>query len=187
MNATTVRNILWEKQLQKAHLKSFGHSWYNFSFENQSFITFEEDFCYEKNIPFVAYCGFEISTTKTGHADTEIDEMYHVSDDLIFAIASTLKLDRITVQGGFGHFLTQLYNVSYLSRDIVSLIDISTARQLEKVAIKLSKGNVKQSISKLFSTELKRKDGCLWTYHNRIIKQIEIFDCLKFEYEKKIR
>lgn len=113
--------------------------------------------------------------------------MYHVSDDLIFAIASTLKLDRITVQGGFGHFLTHLYNVSYLSRDIVSLIDISTARQLENVAIKLSKGNVKQSISKLFSTELKRKDGCLWTYHNRIIKQIEIFDCLKFEYEKKIR
>ena len=78
-----------------------------------------------------------------------------------FAFHPKLHCDRITVKRSFGHFLQQLYDVSHLPRDMLSLIGPITKRRLKDGTIGVSQRKIKQSISKMFTTEMKLVYNCL--------------------------
>ena len=92
------------------HIKDFsvilGISYF---FENQNLITFEDNFCYTRNLLFVAYWDFEMSTTTNGYVDYE---MYPASLVLVLEFHSDLNFDRVSVRWSCCHRLNQLFDVS---------------------------------------------------------------------------
>ena len=143
-----------------------------YSFENQNLITFEESSYYKYDLPFVAYSDFETSATANGYINVGDDEIHPVSYVSTFAFHPDLNLDRVIFQRSFGHSLNQLYDIFYLSRDILSLINPITNQQLTDVAIKISKWNVKQTIPEMFSAKLRFVVDRLLAYFEKVNKKI---------------
>ena len=109
----------------------------------QNLVTFENNLKYKVDLPFVAYCDFEI-TAPTDSQSPEGTEMLPVSYVINFAFHPDLNFDKIIIERSFGHNLS---NLQY--------VDAATTVQLRTCAIKVIKRNFKQEISEMFAIELK--------------------------------
>ena len=90
-----------------------------YKFQNQNLITFEDYLKYKADLPFIAYCDFETTTTTEYMFDWENREMFAVSYAIIFAFDGDLNIDKIVVERSSGHSLEKLIDVSCLKRDIL--------------------------------------------------------------------
>ena len=130
-------------------------------------VTFENDLKYRGNLPFVAYCDFEITTTSESAFDLENCKMFAVCYVIIFAFHPALNLDRIIVERNFGCSLQKLVDVNYLKCDIISFADATTMQQLKDYPIRASQKNYKQVISEIFSNEIKFVADCVMRWFKR--------------------
>ena len=85
-----------------------------YSFNNQNLVTFEDNLGYKGDLPVVAYIHFETTAPTDSYFDPEQKNMFVVSYVIILAFHPKLKMDRVIIQGSFGHSLQQLTTINYL-------------------------------------------------------------------------
>ena len=124
-------------------------------------MSFEDNFKYLGDLPFVTYFDFETTTGsgKGNYLDSE--EMYPISYCLIFAFHPKLDIERIVVVRSFQHTLEELSDISYLKPEMIDEVDQVTTNQLKVCVSKVFNKKEKFLFSKMFSYELKFASYCI--------------------------
>ena len=99
-------------------------------------MTFEDNLKYRDDVPFVAYCNSETTTTSGAALDWKNTEMFAISYVIIFAFHPDVNLDRIIIERSFAHSLKKLIDVIYLKQDMITYADTTSMQQLKDCAKK---------------------------------------------------
>ena len=76
-----------------------------------------------------------------------------MSNVLIIAFHSALKLNRIIVQRSYVHSLKELTTLNYLTEDQMTFIDLQILNHLKDIAIDVSKRKCKNTMGQIFCIE----------------------------------
>lgn len=117
-------------------------------------VTVEDSLKHRMELPFVAYCDFETTTTNDCMLNSEDCKVFPLSYVIIFAFHPELNLEKVIGERSFWHSLEKLVNVGYLAQNMLEYIDMVTARQLKDCIIRVSQRKDKQAIGEIFSIEL---------------------------------
>ena len=101
-----------------------------YKFENQNLVSFEDDFQYLGNLPFVAQ--FHFGTTIGSSLRNYLDdvEMYLILCCLFFfAFHSKLDIEQIVIVKSFQHTLDELNDISYFKSEMIDEVDPIIANQ----------------------------------------------------------
>ena len=123
-------------------------------FENQTIVSFEQNFENMGDLSFAAYFDFETTAVQASQKHLEDKKMYPISYSLIFGFHPKLQLDRTVIFRSFNHSLEQLNGASCLD-EMLQNFDPITAIQLKDCTESAFKKRKKNSISEIFSCELK--------------------------------
>ena len=121
-----------------------------YNFNNQNFISYQDNFHAKVDVPFIIYFDLETTAPTDNCLDPEQKKMFVVSYVMIVAFHPELKLDRIIIQRSFAHSIEQLTNLDYFTREQITYIDPSL---LKDMAFQVAKRRCKNSIGKIFSIE----------------------------------
>ena len=143
-----------QKRKFEIHMKNCsGKPGVIYNFNNQSLISYEDNFKSKGDIPFAVYFDFETTAPADNCLDTEQKKMFVVSYVMIVAFHPALHLDRIIIYRSFAHTLEQLSNIDYLSREQIGFIDSHLILMLKDAASEVSKRKCKNSLGQMFSIE----------------------------------
>ena len=143
-----------QKRKFEIHMKNCsGKPGVIYNFNNQSLISYEDNFKSKGDIPFAVYFDFETTAPADNCLDTEQKKMFVVSYVMIVAFHPALHLDRIIIYRSFAHTLEQLSNIDYLSREQIGFIDSHLIHMLKDAASEVSKRKCKNSLGQMFSIE----------------------------------
>ena len=112
--------------------------------------------------------------------------MFVVSYVLIVAFHPALKLNRFIIQRSYGHSLEQLTSLNYFSEDQMKFIDEQIIRQLEYIAIDISKRKCKNMMGQMLCIEstLVKKALFDWFHKKYRMKYLETNAFVKMQYER---
>ena len=105
-----------------------------YSFNNQSLVSYEDNFNSKGDLPFCVYFDFEKIAPADNCLDPEQKKMFVVSYMMIVAFYPTLKLERVIIYRSFAHTLDQLSNINYLTREQIGFIDNYLVHMLKDCA-----------------------------------------------------
>ena len=173
----------WEKHLQ--HCTSRPGFVYNFN--NGSLLNFEENLKYKTEIPQTPYIDSETTAPTDDCLDPENRRVFALSCVIIFAFHTELSLDRIIIERSFGHSLSQLCSLDYLSNEQLKYKDLTTLKQLRNCALLVSSKSKKITISEMFTTELKFAGNCLIKWFNAKSKSqnLVLSNNIKIKYQNE--
>ena len=150
------------KERFEKHLKNCtGKPGYVYNFDTQNILTFEENLKNKHDIPLSAYIDFETTAPTDKMFDPECCKMKPVSYSIIFAFHPSFNLNRVIILRSFGHSLSNLTTVGYLTSEQLKYRDEITMKQLRDAAINVNEGNNPNAIAEMFSIELKFASDCL--------------------------
>ena len=102
-----------------------------YNFNNQSLVSYEDNFKAKGDLPFCVYFDFEKIAPADNCLDPEQKKMFVVSYVMIVAFHPTLKLERVIIYRSFAHTLDQLSNINYLTREQILCIE-SVKKTMQK-------------------------------------------------------
>ena len=105
---------------------------------NISLISFEDNYRYLGDLPFVVYFDFETTAGKDLFQDKKV---YVLSYCMIFAFHPKLALDRIAIFRSFQQQEDQLLDLSHLNNKMLQYVDRITLKQLKDAGLKVLKNN----------------------------------------------
>ena len=105
-----------------------------YNFNNQSLVSYKDNFKAKGDLPFCVYFGFEKIAPADNCLDPEQKKMFVVSYVMIVAFHPTLKLERVIIYRSFAHALDQLSNINYLTREQIGFIDNYLVHMLKDCA-----------------------------------------------------
>ena len=123
------------------------------NFNNQSLISYEENFRAKGDLPFAVYFDSETTAPTDNSLDPEQKKMFVISYVMIVAFHPLLNLDRIIIYRSFSQPLEQLSNLDYLSREQIACTDPYLIHMLKDAASEVSKRNCKNSLEQMFSID----------------------------------
>ena len=84
------------------HFENYtGQPGYDYNFNTQNILTFEENLKYKGDVPLVAYIDFEMMAQTDECLDPENRKMFAVSCVIIFAFHPELDINRVIVERSF--------------------------------------------------------------------------------------
>ena len=87
-----------------------------YNFNNQCFISYQDNFDTKGDVPFVVYFGFQTTAPTDNCLDPEQKQMFVVSYVMI-VFHPALKLYRIIIYRSFAQSIEQLTTLDYFSRE----------------------------------------------------------------------
>ena len=117
-----------------------------YNFNNQSLISYEDNFKSKGDLPFTIYFDFETMVPTDNCLDPEEKKMFVVSYVIIVAFhphLTELVNRRIIVNRSFAHELEELTTISYLSTEQLNFTDQYLINMLKDYASHVLKKNVK--------------------------------------------
>ena len=178
------------KKFERHMISCSGKPGIIYNFNNQSLISYEDNFKAKGDIPFTVYFDFETTAPTDNCLDPEQKKMFVVSCVIIVAFHPTLNLDRIIIYRSFAHTLEQLSSIDYLSREQIGFIDSHLIYMLKNAANEVSKRKCKNSLGQMFSIESALVKKTLLKWFNLKFKRtftiINPMEKLKFESSNKI-
>ena len=154
---------------------------YNFNVQN--LVTLEDYIKFKGDIPLSTYIDFETNAPADMSLGSEDKNMFAISYITIFAFHPYLKLNRVIIEGSFGHSLEKLTSLEYLRREHFSFRDKTTLLKLRDCALAVSRCKDKFAVSNKFSTELKFAGGCLLTWFYKKQMNLELDKEEKMNYK----
>ena len=173
---------------QKRHMANCsGRPGVVYNFNNQNFISYQDNFHAKVDVPFIIYFDLETTAPTDNCLDPEQKKMFVVSYVMIVAFHPELKLDRIIIQRSFAHSIEQLTSLDYFTREQITYIDQSLIKMLKDMAFEVAKRRCKNSIGKMFSIESALVKKTLLRWLNQKFKQQfdKINPIQKLRYESK--
>ena len=108
-NAFVVTIFFIVEARQKRHMENLsGKPGVVSNFNNQSLISYQDNFHNKGDIPFAIYFDFEATAPTDKYLDPEQKTCFVVSYVMTVAFQPALKLDRIIIYRSFAHSLEQL-------------------------------------------------------------------------------
>ena len=161
-----------------------------YNFNNQSLISYEDNFKSKGDIPFTIYFDFETTAPTEEAANPEQKKMFVVSYVIVVAFHPHLKLNRIIANRSFAHNLEELASINYLSREQIGFTDQYLINMLKDYATQVSKKKNKKSMGEMFSVEaaLLKKTLLNW-FNSKFKRNFTMLNPLlkmKYEMENKI-
>ena len=162
-----------------------------YNFNNQSLVSYEDNFKAKGDLPFCIYFDFETTAPTDNCLDPEQKKMFVVSYVMIVvAFHPALQLDRVIVYRSFAHTLDQLSNIEYLTQEKIAFIDNYLIHMLKDCANEVSKRRCKNSLGQMFSVESALVKKTLLKWFNAKFKRtftvIDPITKIRFESENKI-
>ena len=139
---------------QKRHMENCsGKPGVVYNFNNQCLTSYQDNFHFKGNVPFVVYFDFETTIPADNCLDPEQKKMLVVSYVMIVAFYPALKLDRIIIYRSFAHSIKQLTTLDYFPRKQITFIEPYLINLLKDMAFEVSKRKCKNSVGQMFSIE----------------------------------
>ena len=88
-----------------------------YNFNSKNLVKFEDNFGAKGDLPMGIYFDYETTTPTDNYFDPEQKKMFVVSFVLIVAFHQHLNITKIVVQRSYGHSISQLTTIDYLSED----------------------------------------------------------------------
>ena len=136
-----------------------------YSFENGKIISFQDDFKYLGDVPFMVYFDFE---TTTGDAVFLDPKIFVVSYCKIYTFHPSLNLDKIF--RSFQQSPEEIYDLSHFRQEHIAYFDKVTFNQLKDAATTVLAREKSSSLSELFSVKLKFTINILNNWFSNTIK-----------------
>ena len=130
-----------------------------YKFENQNLISYEDNFRFLADLPFIVYSDFE---TTAGSDILNDKNMYPISYCQIFAFHPKLNIEGIVIFKSYHQTKEQLLGASHLNEKVIQSIDSITLNQLKDCMVNVFNKKSKSAISEMFSVELKFTIDCLF-------------------------
>ena len=105
-----------------------------YRFDNKSLISFEDNYRFLEDLPFVVYLDFETTARNDIFRDKKI---YVISYCLIFAFHPRLDIDRILIYRSFQQMQDQLFYLCRLKPRMLQFQDKVTLNQLKDAGLKV--------------------------------------------------
>ena len=161
-----------------------------YNFNNQSLVSYEDNFKAKGDLPFCVYFDFETTAPTDNCLDPEQKKLFVVSYVMIVAFRPVLQFDRVIIYRSFAHTLDQRSNINYLTREQISFIDKYLIHMLKDCASEVSKRQCKNSLGQMFSVEsaLVKKTLLKWfnAKFKRTFNEINPIKKIRFEAANKI-
>ena len=140
--------------LHKRHLENCsGKPGVIYNFNNQCFISYQDNFKNKGDLPFSIYFDFEATAPTDNQLDPEQKIFFVVSCVIIIAFQPALKLERIIVYRSFAHLLEQLTSLHYLTREQINFIEPYLIKMLKDIAFEVPRRKIKNGLGQMFSIE----------------------------------
>ena len=117
----------------------------------------------------IAYIEFETTAPTDDCLDPESRKIFAVSHVRIFAFHTDLDINRVFIEGSFGHSREELLSLNYLSREQLNF-NYKKTLQLRDCVLVVADKKSKTTISEMFDTELKFFVNCLLKWFNKKFK-----------------
>ena len=88
-----------------------------YNFNSKNLVKFEDNSGAKGDLPMGIYCDYETTTPTENYFDPEQKKMFVVSFVLIVAFHAHLNITKIVAQRSYGHSISQLTTIDYLSED----------------------------------------------------------------------
>ena len=162
-----------------------GRPGYDYNFNTQSLVTFEENLKYKEDVALTAYIYFKITVSTDKCLDPESKKMFVVSYVIIFGFHPELNIDRVIIERSFGCSEHSLTSLNYLTINQLQYKDKKTLLQLRDCTINVARKKNKLAVAEMFSTEVKFAGYCLikWFNKNFKFKNLELSNNVKRKYE----
>ena len=141
-----------------------------YNFNNQTLISYQDNFNAKGDVPFVAYFDFETTASTFNYLDQEEQKMFVVSYVMIVAFDAKLDLDRIIIQRSFADSIEQLTTLEYFTREQIYYVETDLIKMLKDMVFEVSKRKCKNSIGKMFSIESALVERILLKWFNQKFK-----------------
>ena len=161
-----------------------------YNFNNQSLISYEDNFKSKGDLPFTIYFDFETTVPTDNCLDPEEKKMFLVSYVIIVAFhphLTELVNRRIIVNRSFAHELEELTTISYLSTEQLNFTDQYLINMLKDYASHVFKKKCKNSLARMFSVEsaLVKKTLLKW-FNAKFKRRVTILNPIqKMKYKSK--
>ena len=102
-----------------------------YSFENGQILDYQDNFKYQRDLPFVVYFDFK---TTTGNAGFFYPKMYVVSYCQIYSFHPSLNLEKIVIYRNFQQTPQQTYDLSHFKPEHAPFFNNVGLKQLKDAA-----------------------------------------------------
>ena len=138
-----------------------------YTFENGKIISFQDNFKYLGDVPFIVYFDFE---TTTGDIVFSDPKMFVVSYCQIYSFQPSLYLEKIVIFRSFQQSPEGIYDLNHFKQEHVPYFDKITFCQLKDATAVLAPEK-STSLTELFSVELKFTIDTLNNWFSNTIKK----------------
>ena len=121
-----------------------------YNFNNQTLISYQDNFCAKGDIPFVISFDFETTAPTDNGFDPEQKKVFFVSYVMIAAFHPELKLSRIVIQRSYAHSTEHLTSLNYFTQEQINFIDHTLLKMFKNMAFDFLKENAKTVWVKCF-------------------------------------
>ena len=161
-----------------------------YNFNNQTLISYQDNFHAKGDVPFVIYFDFETTAPTDNCLDPKQKKMFIVLYVMIVTFNPELNLERIITQRSFAHSIDQLASLNCFTREQITFIDQSLMKMLKDMAFEVAKRRFKNSKEQIFSVESTLVKKTLLKWFNQKFKRqfykINPIKKLKYESENLI-
>ena len=138
-----------------------------YKFENKNTASFQDNFKYTGDFPFVVYFDYERTTGDDVFNDKKT---FVISYCQIYAFHSKLNLDKSVIFFSFKQSLEEIYHLNHFLENQVKYFDHVTFKQLKDTANNVLKKEKESALSEMLSTEHKFTVDMLVKCFNELFK-----------------
>ena len=155
-----------------------------YKFDNKSLVSFEVNYRFLGDLPFVIYFDFETTVVSDLFMD---QKMYVISYCMVFAFHPKLKIDRIVIYCSFLQSQEELFGLRHLKQKMLKHSDYVMPNQLKDAELKVHEKKSSFSLSEILSIELKFTiDNLLrWCYIVHKTRFLSLYTITKQKHEKE--